>query len=44
MGSHEYCIKIIADNLMIFMASILIKVNPFSINPVQPNRHSGGDF
>jgi len=35
---------IIADNLRIFMASILIKVNPFSTNPVQSNSHSGSDF
>ena len=37
-------IIIIADNLRIFMASILIKVNPFSTNPIQSNKHSGGDF
>ncbi len=37
-------VKIIADNMRIFIASKLIRSNPIVTNPVSSNRHSGGDF
>ena len=37
-------VEIIADNMRIFIASRLIRSNPFVTNPVQSNGHSGGGF
>ena len=37
-------VKIIAENLKVFIASKLIESNPFVTNPVRSNGHSGGDF
>ena len=37
-------VKIIAENLKVFIASKLIEANPFVTNLVQSNGHSGGDF
>ena len=37
-------VQIIADNVRVFVASILIRNNPFVTNPVPLNGCSGGDF
>ena len=37
-------VKIIADNMRIFIASKLIRANPFVTNLVRSNGHLGGDF
>ncbi|MGC8505223.1 MAG: transposase [Thermoplasmata archaeon] len=37
-------VRIIADNMRIFIASGLIRTNPFVTNLVQSNGHSGGEF
>lgn len=37
-------VKIIAVNMRIFIASKLIRANPFVTNPVRSNGHLGDDF
>jgi hypothetical protein len=37
-------VRIIADNMRIFIASGLMRTNTFVADIVQSNRHSGGEF